>query len=327
LSREKPGPQIFPDAGFVLALFSTGLQAINLHFDPAGPCIKLRPGVENPGEPIQPPTQEKLAMSDISQAFMRLVGIMATLRSPQGCPWDAEQTPETLRQYLVEETYEVLEAIDHGEPQAIREELGDLLLQVVFLSRLFEERREFDIGDVADAIADKLIRRHPHVFADAPERDLATLNRQWNRIKDQEKPSCDTPRPLLHGVPETLPALMRAAKLQGKARRAGFDLFADDGTTGSIHTELARLEITLEQPNKGAQEEAVGDILLAVVDLARHLNIDAEDALRKRTNHFAMRVEQVGQQLTCEGLTFQEVAPEKLERLWAKTGAFIEKSD
>ncbi|ALC16805.1 MazG family protein [Desulfuromonas soudanensis] len=264
-------------------------------------------------------------MNDISQAFMRLVGIMATLRSPQGCPWDAEQTPETLRPYLVEETYEVLEAIDHGEPQAIREELGDLLLQIVFLSRLFEERREFHIGDVADAIADKLIRRHPHVFADAPDRDLATLNRQWNRIKEEEKPFSDTPRPLLHGVPETLPALMRAAKFQGKAHRAGFDPPAADGPTGTIHTELARLEITLGQPNQGVQEEAIGDLLLAVVDLSRHLNIDAEEALRKRTNHFAMRVEQVGQELTDEGLTFQEAPSDKLERLWVKTGALTKK--
>jgi MazG family protein len=265
-------------------------------------------------------------MNDTSQSFMRLVDLMATLRSPQGCPWDAEQTPKTLIPYLVEETYEVLEALDQGEPRAICEELGDLLLQIVFLSRLFEERGEFDIGDVADAIADKLIRRHPHVFADAPEKDLAVLNRQWNRIKELEKPSGDIPRPLLHGIPETLPALMRARKLKEKAHRVGFDLPAEDGTTGIIHRELVRLETTLRQPNQSTREGAIGDTLLAVVELARYLNIDAEEALRKRTNHFAARVEQIGQQLTREGQTFQDVPSEKIESLWNKTESLMEKS-
>lgn len=234
-----------------------------------------------------------MTMPEIKKAVERLLNIMATLRSPNGCPWDAEQTPESLKPYILEETYEVLEAIDSGIPEAICEELGDLLLQVVFLARIFEEQGAFDLGDVAKVIADKLVRRHPHVFGDQPPSDIKSLNAQWDRIKFSEKREKGESTMALGGVPRDLPALLRARKLGEKACRSGFSDIDSVDFFGEIRDGLDKLEQATKEGNQQAVETELGDILFAIVNFGRLEHVDAEEALRSTLNRFILRFEQV----------------------------------
>jgi MazG family protein len=252
------------------------------------------------------------------QEIERLLQIMAVLRSPGGCPWDAEQTPESLKPYLVEEAYEVLEAIDRGDPAAIRDELGDLLLQIVFQARIFEERGAFDLGDVAAAIADKLERRHPHVFSDQPTGDLKALNAQWDRIKNEEKRGRGETATVLGGIPRHLPALQRARKLTEKASRVGFDWPDADGVFAKVHEELWEFEEAMRHADQQAMTDELGDLLFAIVNLGRFLNIDAEEALRRTINRFVTRFEHIEQSLARAGKTFQETTLEEMDALWVE---------
>jgi MazG family protein len=257
----------------------------------------------------------KMSITSTNQAFNRLLKIMAALRSPNGCPWDAEQTPESLKPYLLEETYEVLEAIDCGEPTAIRDELGDLLLQVVFQARIFEERGVFDMGDVAGAIADKLTRRHPHVFGDEKISDMKTLDAQWDQIKAREKAQST----VLGGIPRDLPALLRARKLSEKANRIGFDLPETKGIFNKIHGELGEFEQAMQRNDRRAMEKKLGDLLFAMVNLGRLGNLDAEEALREKANLFVERFEYIEKILAEEGRNFQQISLEELDALWEET--------
>lgn len=219
--------------------------------------------------------------TETGAAFMRLLQIMARLRGPEGCPWDAEQTTESLKPYLLEETYEVLEALDHGAPDAIRDELGDLLLQVVFHARIFEERQHFDMHAVVNAIADKLERRHPHVFANQqcpPEQ----LHAQWERIKAAEGTSAPRKRGESH--PWQLPALLGARKALNKCAR--------QSTVPTANIDPQALLKLLVTASKSAEDSAIltrilGDLLLATVDIGRHLGLDAEEALRQAVKRCA----------------------------------------
>jgi len=252
-------------------------------------------------------------------AVGRLLGIMATLRSPDGCPWDAEQTPESLKPYILEESYEVLEAIDHGAPAAICDELGDLLLQVVFQSRIFEERGDFDLGDVANVIADKMVRRHPHVFGDQQCRDIDTLNAQWDRIKSREKAARGESTRALSGVPRNLPALMRARKLGEKACRAGFGGLETDDFFSKIKEDLAKLERSVKSGDQQAMETELGDILFALVNLGRIEQIDAEEALRSTLNRFSNRFEHIEETLAEDGRHPKQPTKGERDALWQKT--------
>lgn len=249
-------------------------------------------------------------------AFGRLLEIVATLRSPVGCPWDAEQTPESLKPYLLEETYEVLDAIDHGEPSGICDELGDLLLQVVFQARLFEERQAFDMGNVADAIADKLIRRHPHVFTAQRQSGMEGLDAQWDRIKAEEKERRGESPTALGGVPRHLPALLRARKLSEKASRVGFDWPEVDGIFAKIDEELREFREALQRSDRQAMADELGDILFAVVNLGRFLDIDAEEALRQTANRFVARFGHIEASLAERGQTLRQSSPEEMDSLW-----------
>ena len=224
-----------------------------------------------------------MEISRLGRSMHRLHSIMQTLRGPEGCPWDAIQTNDTLKPYLLEEVYELLEALDGGDPNQIRDELGDLLLQIAFHAQIFEERALFDLADVAEAISNKLERRHPHVFADSRETEIAALNRQWDRIKAKEKGQgkhLDTP---LAGIPVALPALARAAKyLERAARRRGGT--EPDTTTAyeavlTKQTIMARL--AMQSAERMALESAFGDFLLSAVAWGRSLELDAEQALRQ----------------------------------------------
>lgn len=213
----------------------------------------------------------------------RLLDIMARLRSPGGCPWDAEQTPESLKPYIVEEAYEVLEAIDRGQPAAIRDELGDLLLQVVFLARIFEERQTFGMAEVINAIADKLIRRHPHVFAGTPVGDAKMLAVQWDTIKRRENHKSGAPSNPLAELPRHLPALQKARKLAEKTV-----LIENGGKPAPLLAkateQFALLREGLDQGRRNQWEEHLGELLFTLAGLGATLNLDAEDILRGKND-------------------------------------------
>ena len=244
----------------------------------------------------------------------RLVGlrqilwVMDRLRDPvQGCPWDLEQTPASLRGYLLEETYELLEAFDEGSLDSICEELGDLLFQVVFHARIAEDEGRFDLGDAAAGIAAKLFRRHPHVFRDAKVRDAGQVMANWQELKKLEGR-----RSVMDGVPRELPALLRSQRVQEKAAAVGFDWPDTRGPLEKVREEISELEVEIGRGDAKASEAELGDLLFSVVNLARHLKIDAEAALRGAASRFSRRfrhVEEGGGDLRALGM-------DELERRW-----------
>ena len=249
-----------------------------------------------------------------SRDIAALLGIMAQLRTPDsGCPWDLEQTFSTIAPYTIEEAYEVADAIARGDLGDLKDELGDLLLQVVFHARMAEEQGAFDFGDVVQAITEKLLRRHPHVFADAGRLSVDSVNVLWERIKADEKANrvldrAATPGTLenkgaqtLAGVSSGLPALLRASKLQAKAARVGFDWKDPRAVLAKIREEADEIEDALATGSSGLIEAELGDLLFAVVNLARHLEADPEQALRTAGIKFERRFAAVEQALQAEG--------------------------
>ncbi len=228
----------------------------------------------------------------------RLVGVMRRLLAPGGCPWDREQSYESLRKYVLEEACEVIDAIDSSDRRALREELGDLLLQVVFLAELGRRDGEFAIDDVIEGIVAKLVYRHPHVFAaaaDHPEKEFASaadadaVLRNWEKLKVREKGR----RGLLAGVPRSMPALTRAQRIGEKVARVGFDWESAEGSRAKVTEELRELDGALLAGDADAVEEEMGDVLFALVNLSRHLKVDAEGALRRASDKFTRRFEHV----------------------------------
>jgi len=245
-----------------------------------------------------------------------LVGIVARLRGDGGCPWDRAQTPETLRPYVLEEAYEVLEAIDHGTDADLRKELGDLLFQVVLLSRMAEERGAFDLSDVIAAISDKMVRRHPHVFdpahvATAADGEVVA----WEARKAKERPDDHS---ALDGVPKALPALLRAHRISEKASRVGFDWPDRSGVRAKVDEELAELDEALASGDDSAIGEEFGDLLFALVNLGRFLPMPAEDALRTATDKFEGRFRAVEGLLAADGRTVHGTDADTLEAYWRR---------
>ena len=218
------------------------------------------------------------------EGLLDLVRVMARLRGPGGCPWDAEQTHASLARHLLEETHEVLEAIDAGDPELLRDELGDVLLQVVFHAQMAADDGAFDVDDVADAIVRKLIRRHPHVFGDVDVTGADEVLVNWERIKEAERGE----RAVEDDIPQTLPALARAAKVQRRVAGWGFEWRSVDSALGALREEVDELASATDPDNA---EEEVGDVLFATVAVARSLGIDAESALRRTTRGFGERYE------------------------------------
>lgn len=250
------------------------------------------------------------------EALMRLIETVATLRSPGGCPWDAKQTPESLKPYIIEEAYEVTEAIDLGDTHGIREELGDLLLQVVLQSRIFEERKLFNLKDVAIGIAEKLERRHPHVFG-PPQRDKTQdIERQWEHIKQLEKKQQGQTPTTLGTLPTHLPALMKARKITERASRAGFDWPSIEGAIAKVHEELSECEEAIQGTGHHKIEDELGDLLFSVVNLGRFLNIDAEEALGKTIKRFTKRFTHVEESLKDQNRSMDGASLEELLTLW-----------
>ncbi|MBI2881087.1 MAG: nucleoside triphosphate pyrophosphohydrolase [Candidatus Tectomicrobia bacterium] len=252
--------------------------------------------------------------------FEDLVRIMARIRGEGGCPWDREQTHASLKPYLIEETHEVIEAIDRGSFERLREELGDLLLQVVFHAEIAEEEGRFTIWDVIGWIHEKLVRRHPHVFgdveADTPEKVL----RNWEAIKLEEKSRENgegaPPPSVLDGVPASLPALLKAQRVQTKAGRVGFDWKRPEGALEKVREEISEVEKALRAGDRDALARELGDLLFSVVNVSRHLKIDAEGALQGSVARFMRRFRRIEASLAKRGLTPDQVDLATLDALW-----------
>ena len=243
-----------------------------------------------------------------------LVKVMSRLRSPDGCPWDIEQSHATLRRYIIEEVYEVLEAIDEQDPTHLCEELGDLLLQIVFHARMAEEAGDFSMQDVVDTVTEKLIRRHPHVFGDISVQDAAEVIVNWDAIKRREKKQ--KPKSALDGVPQGLPALLRANKLQMKAAKVGFDWDDVAPVWDKVAEELAELRQAAAGGNPAEIEDELGDVVFAVVNLGRFLGVETEVALNRANNKFSRRFFQVEALLRQQGRKWQELDLAQMDELW-----------
>jgi ATP diphosphatase len=271
-----------------------------------------------------------------SREIARLIEIMAALRTPgTGCPWDIEQNFTTIAPYTIEEAYEVADAIARGDFDDLRDELGDLLLQVAFHARMAEEAGRFDFGDVVQAITEKLVRRHPHVFGDAGHLDTDAVNAQWDRIKSQEKAARAARRAVeangdvgnnasgrelrggvLAAVPVTFPALTRALKLQDQASKVGFDWNDPQAVLTKIREETEEIAAELASGNTPDARQEVGDLLFAVVNLARHLKADPEATLRATNRKFVRRFEFIEASLAKAGKTPSQSTLEEMDQLW-----------
>jgi len=246
--------------------------------------------------------------------FNSLVAIMRRLREPGGCPWDAEQTHESLTRYLLEETYEVIEAIDNKSPEHLKEELGDLLLQPVFHAAIAEESGAFTIHDVIEAICDKLIRRHPHVFGEVTIADSAAQIENWEKIKKEEKGA--ERKSAISGVPPALPALLKAHKITEKAARVGFDWECVEQVKSKVMEEMGEFEDAMASGDQEQMESELGDLLFSIVNLGRFVSINPEEALRKTINRFQKRFEHVEDSLHAAGKNFEDSTLQEMNLLW-----------
>ena len=258
--------------------------------------------------------------------FERLVEIMRRLRAPDGCPWDREQTPASLRPFVLEETYEVLEAIESGTPAQLCEELGDFLFEAVFLAQMSEENGDFTVGDAIDAICDKLVRRHPHVFArdddDAPLTSNQVIEK-WETLKAREREAAGLPvkkqKTTLGGVPKTLPSLLRAYEISARAAAVGFDWAKAGDVLDKIDEEVAEVRREVESGATGPMsraEEEMGDLLFAITNLSRKLGVEPEAALRRANEKFTTRFDAVERALIERGRSLSEASLEEMEAEW-----------
>jgi MazG family protein len=267
-------------------------------------------------------------MDDTAGArFEKLVEIMATLRGPNGCPWDKEQDFNSLKPMLVEEVYEVLEAVDNKDFDGLAEELGDLLLHVVFHAHLAKEAEQFDIKTVIEKISDKLVRRHPHVFGNESASTPEEVIKNWEAIKAQEKAEKlknGTPerRSLLEGIPSKLPAIHEAHQIASRAARVGFDWPDIDGVFEKLQEEVVELKEVISSGENETQrerlEDEIGDMLFVIVNIARHLKIDSESALKRANRKFKARFRYMENEIARQGKTLEQTSLQEMEGLWQK---------
>jgi len=251
----------------------------------------------------------------MSEALGRLVDLVERLR--RECPWDREQTPETLRTYLLEECYEVLDAIDSGDPSRLEDELGDLLFQILFLSRIAAERGWFDVDAVARRITEKMIERHPHVFEGTTARDAEAVRQGWERRKQRASASDDP----LGSLPASLPALASAFRMTSRAADLGFDWEKDADVAEKIEEELAEWREAMDAGDAAAEEKEIGDLLFSMVNLARRRGVDPESALRRAQARFRSRFARVAASARESGRAVGDVSAEELDRYWEKAKA------
>ncbi|MFC1595981.1 nucleoside triphosphate pyrophosphohydrolase [Candidatus Margulisiibacteriota bacterium] len=255
-------------------------------------------------------------MPDTDFSIDHLREIVARLRAPDGCPWDREQTHETLKPYLVEETYEVLEAIDHKDAEGLCGELGDILLHVIFHSQLAREQNTFTFEDVVEKIIKKMVRRHPHVFGDTKATSVDEVWVNWEKIKGEEQKAGKNKGSVLENVPKALPSLYRADKLQRRAARIGFDWDNIAGAWDKVHEELEELKEIYDSNDSPRIKEEIGDLLFSIVNIARKLDIDAEEALRESITKFMQRFRYIEEAVKKDGKNLEKVPLEEMDRLW-----------
>lgn len=266
-------------------------------------------------------------MTSPGARFDELVAIMARLRGPDGCPWDRVQTHATLRPFLLEETYEALEALDRGDPAALREELGDLLFEIVFLARISEEAGDFTLGDAVAEVAAKLVRRHPHVFGDDERlRTPDEVRGRWEEMKAAEGKASGDGKTLLGGVPKTLPGLLRAYEYASRAATVGFDWTRAADVLDKIDEEVREVRGAVAsrgtgEPADAAIEEEIGDLLFAIANLSRKLGVEPEAALRRANDKFLARFSAVEAAVNTKGERLQDKSLEELEALWENAKA------
>jgi len=257
---------------------------------------------------------EMIECREPGRQMERLRAIMHRLRAPGGCPWDAEQTHGSLVTNLIEEAYETVDAIQRCDMEHLEEELGDLLLQVVFHSELAEEAKRFNLDDVARGISEKLVRRHPHVFGESSAGTSDAVLQQWDEIKRGEKGTTD--QPYLHGVGKGLPALLRASKLQKKAAKVGFDWPTQTGVLAKIREEILELEAAVDEQDLAAVDEELGDLLFSVVNLARFRKLDPEVVMAAANEKFERRFNEMESRLKAKGKTLEQASESEMDDAW-----------
>ena len=260
----------------------------------------------------------------MSKNFDRLVEIMERLRGGQGCPWDRKQTRDSLKPYLIEEAYEVLEALEEKDPVKLKEELGDLLYQILFHAQISKEEGGFDIEDILTAGSEKMVRRHPHVFGDTKAEDADEVLRQWEAIKKIEKG--EERKSILEGVPPHLPALLRAHQLQARAARVGFDWEHADQVFSKVIEEMKEFEEAFRAKDRRGMEDELGDLLFALVNIGRFIEVNPEDALRKSISRFISRFRHIEEEIARQGKEWADVSLEEMEMLWQEAKE-IERSE
>jgi MazG family protein len=263
------------------------------------------------------PHDRALPQAAAGTEFQRLVDIMAKLRGPSGCPWDREQTLDSLRGFVLEETYEVLEAIDRGDHEDLRGEIGDFLFEGVFLAQVETDAGRFTVTESLRHINEKLIRRHPHVFGDAAGVDTpGKVVEQWEQIKAREQQSAGKRKSLLQGLAKALPALLRAQEIGIRVAAVGFDWAKTEDVVAKIEEEVAELRDATHESRERMEEE-MGDLLFSIVQLSRQLGIDAESALRKANDKFTARFEKLEATFEAEGRDMHRATLEEMESVWA----------
>ncbi len=274
--------------------------------------------------------------------FEKLAAVQARLRAPDGCPWDREQTHASLRTYLIEEAYEVLEAMESGDDAKFADEMGDLLLQIVFHSQIAKEEGRFEVSDVIRAVHDKMVRRHPHVFGETRAKDSAEVLKNWEQIKKEERAAAgkkgngdkhaDKPGSLMDGVSRALPAALEGFQLTRRAARIGFDWDNVEGVFDKINEEAAELRQALTAKDAPRTEEEMGDLLFAAVNLARFLHVDPEIALKRANAKFSTRFRRMEAMAAGGGKALADVPREQMEEFWdaakrAEIGASLKKAE
>ena len=260
------------------------------------------------------------SLTETAAALQRAAAIMARLRGPGGCPWDREQTFDTIKRHTLEETYEVFDAIERRDWPNLKDELGDLFLQVLFYAQMASEAGYFDLRDVAENLSAKLIRRHPHIFGDVEAADANAVLRNWEQIKVEEKKASGEPadkKSMLDDVPRSMPASMEAAKLGSKAAKVGFDWPDASGLFAKVDEEIAELMIEVEAKHRENVEAEFGDLMFTVMNLARHLKVDTESALRRSNAKFRARFAAM-EKAAGGSAVLETMAPEELEALWSE---------
>jgi tetrapyrrole methylase family protein/MazG family protein len=261
-------------------------------------------------------------MTESSEAMERLLGVMRKLRAPDGCPWDIKQTHDSLKSDLIEEAYEVIDAIESGNPSELEEELGDLLLQVVFHAQISAEAEEFDFSQVANGISDKLIRRHPHVFGEVNVADADEVLQNWDAIKKTEKQEKgEAPKSIVAGIPKHLPALQKAYQVQKRAARAGFDWDNLDDVFAKLHEEIDEVKDAIQREHEADTRNELGDLLFSVVNVSRFLGYNPEELLNHNIKKFIRRFQYVENQVHASGKEFKAFSLEELDQFWDQAKA------